>query len=67
MDAFASAHHIGLVGQANANGADQIVEAIGEDQGTRVATESFRGDPDFSGVRRNGWTGFDHPPHPNPR
>jgi hypothetical protein len=67
MDAFASAHHTGLVYQANANGTDQIVEAIGEDQGTRVATESFRGNPDFSGVRRKGWTGVARPPRPKPR
>jgi hypothetical protein len=57
MDAFASSRHIGLVYQANANGTDQIVEATGEAYGTRIAAEAFRGNPDFSGVQRKGWSG----------
>jgi hypothetical protein len=56
MDAFASSQHIGLVYQANADGTDQIVEAIGESDGTRIATESFRGNPDFSAVHRKAWS-----------
>ena len=56
MDAFASSQHIGLVYQANADGTDQIVEAIGESDGTRIATESFRGNPDFSALHRKAWS-----------
>jgi hypothetical protein len=67
MDVFASASHIGLVYQTNANGTDQIVEAIGEADGTRIATESYRGNPDFTGVQRKLWSDTLPPALPPPR
>ena len=58
MDAFAAAHHIGIVYQANtAYNTDRIVEAKCEACGTGIWTRTYRGDPAYSGVRRYGWAG----------
>jgi len=57
MDALASANHIGLIYAPNANGTDQIIEAKGEAYGTNIWTRTYRGDSNYSGVRRVGWSG----------
>jgi hypothetical protein len=55
MDALASSSHIGLIYAANADGTDQIIEAKGEAYGTNIWTRTYRGDSNYSGVRRLGW------------
>ena len=57
MDAFASTYHIGLVYARETTGADQIIEAKCEACGTNIFTRTYRGQSDYSGVRRMGWTG----------
>ena len=57
MDALASPHHIGLIYATNADGTDQIIEAKGEAYGTNIWTRAYRGDSNYGGVRRLGWTG----------
>ena len=57
MDALASYHHIGLIYATNADGTDQIIEAKGEAYGTNIWTRTYRGDSNYGGVRRLGWTG----------
>lgn len=56
MDAFASGGHIGMIYAPNADGTDQIIEAKGEAYGTNIWTRSYRGNADYSGVRRLGWS-----------
>jgi hypothetical protein len=56
MDAFASSHHIGMIYYANtAYNEDRIIEAKCEACGTFTWPRTYRGDPDYSGVRRIGW------------
>ena len=57
MDALASTHHIGMIYATNADGTDQIIEAKGEAYGTNIWTRTYRGDSNYGGVRRLGWTG----------
>ncbi len=57
MDALASAKHIGMIYAKNADGTDQIIEAKGEAYGTNIWTRTYRGNSDYSGVRRTGWSG----------
>jgi hypothetical protein len=57
MDAFASVKHIGMIYAKNADGTDQIIEAKGEAYGTNIWTRTYRGNSDYSGVRRTGWSG----------
>jgi hypothetical protein len=57
MDALASYHHIGLIYATNADGTDQIIEAKGEAYGTNIWTRTYRGDSNYGGARRLGWTG----------
>jgi hypothetical protein len=56
MDAFASSGHIGMIYAKNADGTDQIIEAKGEAYGTNIWTRTYRGDSNYSGVRRTGWS-----------
>jgi len=56
MDALASTSHIGMIYAPNADGTDQIVEAKGEAYGTNVWTRTYRGESNYGGVRRLGWT-----------
>jgi hypothetical protein len=56
MDALASSSHIGMIYAKNADGTDQIVEAKGEAYGTNVWTRTYRGDSNYGGVRRLGWS-----------
>ncbi len=56
MDALASSGHIGMIYAANADGTDQIIEAKGEWYGTNIWTRSYRGNSNYSGVRRLGWS-----------
>ena len=56
MDAFASTYHIGMIYHAHtAYNQDLIIEAKCEACGTGVWTRTYRGNPDFSGVRRLYW------------
>jgi hypothetical protein len=56
MDAFASAHHVGMIYATNANGTDQIIEAKGEAYGTNIWTRTYRGDSSYAGARRAHWS-----------
>ena len=56
MDALASAYHIGMIYARNADGSDQIIEAKGEAYGTNIWTRTYRGNSDYGGVRRLGWS-----------
>jgi hypothetical protein len=56
MDAFASSYHVGMIYTANvALNADDMIEAKGEDVGTKVLRQTYRGTTDYAGVRRTGW------------
>jgi hypothetical protein len=56
MDAFASPMHIGMIYSAHTSyNEDLIVEAKCERCGTGVWARTYRGDPDYSGVRRLNW------------
>ena len=56
MDAFASTFHIGMIYWANtAYGQDRIIEAKCEACGTGTWPRTYRGNPDYSGVRRLHW------------
>jgi hypothetical protein len=58
MDAFASTYHIGMIYWANtAYGQDRIIEAKCEACGTGTWPRTYRGNPEFSGVRRRYWAG----------
>jgi hypothetical protein len=54
-DALASSTHIGLVYAHNPDGTDQIIEAKGEAYGMGIWTRTYRGDPNYGGVRRSVW------------
>ena len=56
MDAFASTSHIGIIWAKNADGTDQMIEAKGEAYGTNIWTRTYRGNSNYGGVRRNGWS-----------
>ncbi len=56
MDALAKSAHIGMIYAANTDGTDQIIEAKGEAYGTNIWTRTYRGDSNYSGVRRTGWS-----------
>jgi hypothetical protein len=56
MDALAKSGHIGMIYATNADGTDQIIEAKGEAYGTNIWTRTYRGDSNYSGVRRTGWS-----------
>ncbi|HEX2346267.1 MAG TPA: hypothetical protein VHI12_06760 [Gaiellaceae bacterium] len=56
MDALAKSGHIGMIYATNADGTDQIIEAKGEAYGTNIWTRTYRGDSNYSGVRRIGWS-----------
>ena len=57
MDALASAHHVGMIYQANtAYNTDRIVEAKCEACGTGIWTRTYRGDPSYGAVHRVGWS-----------
>ena len=56
MDALASTHHIGMIYAVNSDGTDQVIEAKGEDYGTNIWVETFRGNSSYGGVRRIGWS-----------
>jgi len=58
MDAFARDGHIGMLytNSGTGNGGDYIIEARCNDCGTGIFEETFRGDSDYRGVRREGWT-----------
>ena len=56
MDAYASETHIGMIYVTNADGTDQIIEALGESYGTNIWTRAYRGNSIYSGVRRLGWS-----------
>ena len=56
MDALASAHHIGMIYAVNSDGTDQIIEAKGEDYGTNIWVDTFRGNSSYTGVQRLGWS-----------
>ena len=57
MDALASTSHIGMIYARETTGADQIIEAKCEACGTNIFTRTYRGQTEYSGVRRIGWTG----------
>jgi hypothetical protein len=56
MDALAKSGHIGMLYATNTDGTDQIIEAKGEAYGTNIWTRTYRGDSNYSGVRRTGWS-----------
>jgi hypothetical protein len=56
MDALAKSGHIGMIYATNADGTDQIIEAKGEAYGTNIWTRTYRGDSNYGGVRRTGWS-----------
>jgi hypothetical protein len=56
MDAFVSVGHIGMIYWANtAYNQDRIIEAKCEACGTGTWPRTYRGNPDYSGVRRHYW------------
>jgi hypothetical protein len=56
MDAFASTNHIGMIYWANtAYNQDRIIEAKCEACGTGTWARTYRGNPDYTGVRRLYW------------
>jgi hypothetical protein len=56
MDAFASTYHIGMIYWANTGyNQDRIIEAKCEACGTGTWPRTYRGNPDYSGVRRLNW------------
>ena len=56
MDAFAATNHIGMIYWANtAYNQDRIIEAKCEACGTGTWARTYRGNPDYSGVRRLNW------------
>jgi hypothetical protein len=56
MDAFASTYHIGMIYWANTSyNQDRIIEAKCEACGTGTWPRTYRGNPDYSGVRRLYW------------
>ena len=58
MDAFAASDHIGMIYWANtAFNQDRIIEAKCEACGTGTWPRTYRGNPDYSGVRRLYWAG----------
>lgn len=64
MDGFASTSHIGLINtnEYPSQNTDYILEAYDDQYGTDVNERSYRGDSDFTGVRRENWTA-DCSPH----
>lgn len=58
MDGFAKNGHVGMIWtDANPSaGTDYMIEAKGDALGTQVLEESYRGDSDYTAVRREGWT-----------
>lgn len=56
MDALAKSGHIGMIYARNPDGTDQIIEAKGEAYGTNIWTRTYRGDSNYGGVRRTGWS-----------
>jgi len=57
MDAFASSGHIGMIWATQTSGSDLILEAKGESYGTSIWSRTYRGDSNYGGARRVGWTG----------
>ena len=58
MDAFAASDHIGMIYWENtAYNQDRIIEAKCEACGTGTWPRTYRGNPDYSGVRRLYWAG----------
>lgn len=61
MDAFAKVGHIGMIyTTTSVLNTDNIVEAKSEALGTGIWSRTYRGDPDYGGVRRGGgcvWDG----------
>ena len=56
MDALASTNHIGMIYWANTSyNTDRIIEAKCEACGTGTWPRTYRGNPDYSGVRRLYW------------
>jgi len=56
MDAFASTYHIGMIYSSNTSyNQDRIIEAKCEACGTGTWPRTYRGNPDYSGVRRLYW------------
>jgi uncharacterized OB-fold protein len=56
MDAFAATYHIGMIYWENtAYNQDRIIEAKCEACGTGTWPRTYRGNPDYSGVRRLYW------------
>lgn len=67
MDAFATLNdpanpndnHVGLIYEEVSNSQDRILEAVniyGTDQDVRIATHTWRADPDYRGIKRATWT-----------
>jgi hypothetical protein len=67
MDAFARQGHIGLLytDTGTSSGDDYILEALCNACGTDVYVEDYRGDADYRGVRRTGWTQDCYPSCPS--
>jgi hypothetical protein len=56
MDAFASTYHIGMIYWSNTSyNEDRIIEAKCEACGTGTWPRTYRGNPDYGGVRRLYW------------
>jgi hypothetical protein len=63
MDAFAKNGHVALLSSqtdSNAN-YDYVYEAYSDDSGTDLNWEGYRGDKNYTGVRREGWTADCYP------
>lgn len=57
MDGFASDYHVGMIFFRGSGGWDQMIEAKCEYCGTNIFSRTYRGDSNYGGIRRIGWTG----------
>ncbi len=61
MDAFASGGHVATIYATYSYNADDMIEARGEAYGTGIWRQTYRGNPDYAGVRRAMWQLECHP------
>jgi hypothetical protein len=68
MDAFAKDGHIGMIHSDTHPSAntDYIIEALGDTAGTDINEQTYRGQSQYVGVRREGWYADCYPQCPRP-